>query len=274
MDATETPLESFEAKWTAAHPEFALALRFESEAERAARSAFACLVFEIEHAAFGIREMQPAAVKLQWWAEEFVRTGRGEARHPLTQALSDRIGRAAIPNGQWQAAIVGALAQRDPEPAADTDALLDAYLQLYAPIGAIEAALFETDEAAVARSLALVRALRETAALPVALRDGKLPLPLDVLARHRLARGNLSEASPARRDALGEWFRMLSEAISELAALKRLGVLRAGMVSADGARAKRAAGASEPLAALSSALGTLSLPVLWSAWRAARRSRR
>ena len=144
---------SFEAKWSAAHPEFGLALAFVRD-DRSALSAFACLVFEIEHAAFGIREAQPAAVKLQWWAEEFARAARGEARHPLTQALADRLATAAVPTRVWHDVIVGALAQRDPEPPADTAALLDGYDTLYAPLATVESTLFGTDARAIAATLA------------------------------------------------------------------------------------------------------------------------
>ena len=155
-------------------------------------------MFEIEYAAFGIREAQPAAIKLQWWAEELTRTAKGEARHPLTQALAARIEAAKIPSALWQQAIIAALAQRDPEPAANAAALLDGYAPMYAPIGTIEAALFGTDAESIARVLASMRALRDAAALSIALRDGKLPLPLDLLARHRLSRGDLAAASEAR----------------------------------------------------------------------------
>ena len=213
--ADTTPLASFEAKWSEADPAFALAQRFVRD-DREAKLAFACLVFEIEHAAFGIREAQPAAIKLQWWAEELVRAGKGEARHPLTQALGARIAASIVPPMLWQQAILAALAQRDPEPAADMAALLDVHAPLYAPIGAIESTLFESDAAAVASALSLMRALRETAALPIALRDGKLPLPLDRLARFRLSRGDLSTASPARADALREQLRDLAERLRTL----------------------------------------------------------
>lgn len=268
-----TPLASFEAKWSEARPELALALRFERADERAARAAFACLVLEIEHAAFGIREAQPAAIKLQWWAEELSRAAKGESRHPLTEALAPRIVAAAVPPRDWQAAIVGAMAQRDPEPAADREALLSGYAQLYAPLGAIEAALFGTDAVAIARVLALSRATRETAALPDALRDGKLPLPLDLLARHRLARGDLGGASAARSDALRAWFGDLAREMTAPPAAG-LGILRAAMAAVDAKRLANAARAGEPLAAVNAALAGLSVPVAWSAWRAARRSRR
>ena len=273
-DEASTPLASFETKWTEARPELALALRFERADEREARAAFACLVLEIEHAAFGIREAQPAAIKLQWWAEELARAAKGEARHPLTQALAPRIAAAAIPQREWNATIVGAMAQRDPEPAADREALLSGYAQLYAPLGTIEAAFFDTDPTAVANALVLSRAMRETAALPDALRDGKLPLPLDLLARHRLARGDLGGESAARNEALREWFGDLARELAAPLATSKLGILRAAMAAADAKRLAGAAKAAEPLKAVTASLGGLSIPIAWAAWRAARRSRR
>lgn len=277
-----TPLASFEAKWVAAHPEFGLALKFVAESERRAQSAFACLVYELEHAAFGIREAQPAAIKLQWWGEELARAAKHEARHPLTQALSDHPCFAAIPLAQWYGVIGGALAQRDPEPAADGQALLDQYAQLYAPLGVIDAQLFGGDARTTARALSLARALRETASLSDTLRDGKLPLPLDLLARHRLARGDLAETSAARSGALSEWLRRLAgEMLDLLNVLEATagvgkagpGVLRSAMIAADSKRALQAAQASDPLAAINAALARLSISVVWAAWRAARRSR-
>ena len=277
-DPAPAPLASFEAKWSQAYPEFGLALKFDRDPGRDERKAFACVVFELEHAAFGIREAQPAAIKLQWWAEEFTRAGAGEARHPLTNLLAARIGEAAIPLRRWQEAIVGAFAQRDAEPSANMAVLLESYARFYEPLGAIESALFDTHAAAVARALAITRALRETAALSDALRDGKLPLPLDLLARHRLARGELAATSAARTNALHEWFGTLANEMSPLLTreglrTQPLGVLRAAMASADARRALQAASAVAPLGAMKTALGGLSIPVLWSAWRAARRSR-
>jgi len=275
-EAPNAPLASFEAKWAKAYPEFGLALTFIREPERSERSAFGCLVYELEHAAFGIREMQPAAVKLQWWAEEFVRAAKGEARHPLTRVLAERIAGAAIPIARWQDVVMGALNQRDPEPAADTDALLENYARFYAPVAEIEVALFANlDAASSARVLALARALRETTGLADALRDGRLPLPLDLLARHRLARGDLGGKSPESAAALHDWLKRLAAGCAEVAkGGPRLSVLSAATLAATSARARRAAGAAEPLAALADGQRRLSVGTTWSAWRAARRSRR
>ena len=281
-----TPLSSFEAKWSAAYPEFGLALRFIRGADRDAQSAFACLVFEIEHAAFAIREAQPAAIKLQWWAEELTRAGHRKARHPLTTTLGDRLAGEAVPAERWHEVIAGAFAQRDAEPAADGATLIERYADLYAPLGAVDAALFGTDARAVAGMLALRRALRETAALRTALQDGKLPLPMDMLATYRLTRGDLGAASEARGQLLREWLTKIGselrgvEKVHELVIQppgvtdrRRIGALRAVMAAVDGKRASRARLTPDPLATLNDSLGRLSISDVWSAWRAARRSR-
>jgi len=270
--ADDAPLASFVAKWTAAHPELALALTFVPAASRAARSAFACIGFELEHAAYGIREAQPAALKLQWWAEEFARARSGEARHPLTRALAGDAHFADVALDQWHAAIIGAHAQRDPEPAPDTAALLRGYETLQAPLARIESTLFGPFDATVlARIRAVSRALRETATLGDALRDGRLPLPLDLLARHRLARGDLAHDTPARRDALRDGLRALRTSTDALA-WHDAGVPAAASASADRWRLARAAVANDPAEALPSLLGRLPLRTTLACWRAARRS--
>ncbi len=264
-------LASFESKWSAAHPEFALALTFVPVASRTAQAAFGCLVHELEQAAFATRDAEPAAAKLQWWAEELARAGRGEARHPLSQALATHPQFASIAPSRWYSAIRGALVQREPEPAPDRQALLDGLAELYQPLAAIEADLFGIDAPSRARAASLSRALRETAAMSDSLRAGRLPLPLDLLARHRLARGDLTQPSAAQAAAVQEWLRALADDLGAIPAV-RLGAVGAALRSADRARARRAARAAEPLSALGDALGRLPLATVWSAWRAGRRS--
>lgn len=269
--AADTPLESFQKKWAASRPEFGLALTFVGDRDRAAQSAFACLRFELEYTAFGIREMQPAATKLQWWMEEFARAGRHEARHPLTQALSLHADIGSIPLDSWHAAIAGAFAQRDAPPAADSGSLLDGYASLFRPLAAIEATLFAPlDAVAIGRAAVLARALRETATLPDALRDGRLPLPLDVLARQHLSRGDLVQTSAAQAAALRDWLLLLSaEATDILRVRSHLGAVHAASASADGWRARKAAAADYPLQALRDLSARLPLRTAWVAWRQA-----
>jgi phytoene synthase len=266
------PAASFEAKWIAAYPELELALRFVAPADRAAQSAFACLVHELEHAAFGIRDAEPATLKLHWWMEEFARARAGEARHPLTRALAAHPGFGAVPAEAWPAVVAGAFAQRDPQAAADRDALLEQTSVLYQPLAMIEAALFGVSAPeSIARARSLAHALRETATLDESLRDGRLPLPLDLLARHRLARGDLAGESPSLVAALQEWFAGLA---SGLGSLRVDGPLLAAGVASDRWRARRAGRAGQPLESLRADLGRLPLRAAWAAWRAARRAPR
>jgi len=262
------PLASFEAKWTQAVPEFGVALSFLAPPTRAAHGAFACLVHELEHAAFGIRDAEPATLKLQWWAEEFARAAKGEARHPLTQAIATATSFPQVPLAAWYAAIGGALAQRDAEPAENADALFAAYEVLHEPLAQIEAQLFSPlDATALARARSLARAVRETATLADALRDGRLPLPLDLLARHRLARGELAQASPQQAAALREWLGALRDAGAQLDA-SRIGAPAAATLRADGWRLAKAMRAGDPLTALPPLLARIPLRTSFAAWRA------
>lgn len=265
------PAASFEAKWVAAYPELELGLRFVAAHERAAHSAFDCLVHELEHAAFGIRDAEPAALKLQWWLEEFERARQGAARHPLTQVLSLQARLDAIPADDWHAVVAAAFAQRDPQAAGDRTALLEQTASMYRPIARIEAALFgHADAEPLARARSLAHALRESATLGEALRDGRMPLPLDLLARHRLARGDLGTESEKHSVALREWLAGLA---GEFARVRVAAPLPAAALTADCWRARRAGRAERPLERLREDLARLPLRAAWAAWRAGHASR-
>lgn len=272
--AGNSALTSFETKWAAVRPEFERGLKFVAERERRAQSAFTCLVFELERV-FAIREVEPATIKLQWWADEFVQAGKGGARHPLTRALAAHSRYAAVPLAHWYEVVAGALAQRAPSPAADRAALIDGHAALYRPLAAIEATLFPALDAAAATSVrSLAHALRDTAALGDALRDGRLPLPLDLLAKHRLARGDLASTSPPQVAMLREWLLALASdfSVAAAAAHARGGALHAAAASADRWRARMAGRAADPLLTLNASFALLPMRATWAAWRAGQRS--
>ncbi|MCK9539441.1 squalene/phytoene synthase family protein [Dokdonella sp.] len=268
------PLASFEAKWLEAQPELRVALGFVAAERRQAQTAFACLALELEHAALATHAHEPAAIKLQWWADELARAGNGGALHPLTAALGETLVRQSVPLSLWHATIGAALELRDCAPATDEATLLAALAPFYAALAEIEAALFGAlDVAARARQRALARAVHDTALLGEAPEDGRLALPLDLLARHRLARGDLAADSPARRAALRDWLGRLAGAQEELLDRHaRLGIPGAAALRAGYWRAQRAARAAEPLAALQAASARLPFGATWAAWRAARRA--
>ena len=270
----DSPLVSFENKWVATQPELEVGLKFLRGDARRVQSAFACLVHELEYAAYGIREVQPAAMKLQWWAEEFAGVGSAQARHPLTQALMDCEGFASIDLALWQSVILAAMAQRDAEPGSDTTALLAVHADFYRPLATIEQRLFgPIDESARTRAHTLSRALRETASMNEALNDGRLPLPLDLMARHRLSRGDLSRNSPEQVAALTEWLQTLSAGFADVRSAP-LGVLGTASASADQWRSRAASRSRDPLKTLHDSFARLPLRSTWAAWRAAKRSPR
>lgn len=274
MSAADIPLASYAEKWSAAHPELGMALRYEDEARRPVVLALAALGHELAQAAYGIRDAEPAIAKLHWWSEEMSRATRGEARHPLARALAADARFTAVPLADWHATIAGAFAQRDPEPAADLEALLAGHARLFRPLARIEARFsgVPDDEAeAIARAAAIGRALRDTAAMHDALRDGRLPVPLDRLARHRLARGDLARGSPEQSALLREW---LADLAAALARLRLVAPLHAASASADRWRAESAARDARPLDRLRADLPRLPMRAVWSAWSAARRQRR
>lgn len=262
-------LGSFEAKWAGAHPELALALRFVPPAARARTLGLAVIGLEIEDAAFRIAEDHVAEAKLHWWAEELARTLDGKPRHPATQAISEDGGR--LPSIAWETVILGALAVREAPSAGSAAALLDGYGGVFAPLARADAAAYPGVSAEVtAQAGSLTRALQELADLRAALGRGRLPLPLDLLARHQLDRGDLPTRSPACDAAVREWLRQLAARMQALP-WRELPLLTGARLSADAGRARRAARADDPIAALAAERHRIGPSTAWRVWRLARR---
>jgi 15-cis-phytoene synthase len=264
-------LASFEAKWALAHPELPLALRFAQPSIRPLISAFACLSYELGHAAFHIAEPDVATTKLQWWAQELSGLSSGRVRHPLTALISEHASRHGLAFGEWTAVVAGAFSQRESAPASTLDELLAAYRRFYLPLAEIEATLFERPHAGnFARAAILSRALDEVIRLPETLARDRLPLPLDLLARHQLSRGDLGCSGDKREDALREHLATLAQAMQ---AVDRQGLstLHGIRLHADQLRCRRASKAADPLAESARNLDRLPLSSAWIGWRAARR---
>ncbi len=264
-------LASFVAKWSLAQPELPLALRFCPASIRPFVSAFACLSNELAHSAFHIVEPEVATTKLNWWAEELAGLSLGKPRHPLTEVLAGFEPIRKIHANQWAAVINGGFYQRQTEPASSLDALLASYLRLLAPLAEIEANLYAklgAHELTPAASLS--RCLHEAGRLDELLARDRLPLPLELLARHQLSRADLLQPSERRSLALREHFAALA---AGLEAIDRNGLspLAAMRLSADQQRSRRAARALDPLAESTRDLDRLPLSSVWTGWRAARR---
>jgi 15-cis-phytoene synthase len=264
-------LASFEVKWALAHPELPLALRFAQPEVRPLVSAFACLCLELGHATFHIAEPDVATTKLQWWSEELSGLASGHVRHPLTGVLAGHASLQRLAGGAWTAVVAGAFSQRESAPASTLDELLAAYRRFYLPLAEIEATLFERPHAqAFAQAAVLSRALNEVIRLPETLARDRLPLPLDLLARHQLSRGDLGQPGETRNDALREHLAALAQAM-QAADRNGLGPLHCIRLHADQERCRRAAKAADPLLESARNLDRLPLSSAWIGWRAARR---
>ena len=264
---------SFEEKWLAANPEQATVALFLAPAARLRASAFGCLIHELEQAAFGLREPQVAEAKIQWWRQELLAASGGKPRHPISAVLFADPQAAKVDAPDWMALCDGAIAMRHVGAASDLESLLSDYSALYAPVARIEAALFD---APVAATTAMAR-LWAISHLLLALRHlvadapERLPVPLDLLARHELTRAELAEATPQRAGLVRDFLDWLATALqSALAETPCAPLARRVRARLDLALMQNALSADDPLSAAITLPGAARWKALWWSWREAR----
>lgn len=265
----------FEEKWLAANPEQATVALFLAADARLRASAFGCLVHELEQAVFGVREAHVAEAKIRWWRQELLAAASGEPRHPVSAVLFADPPAAGLDAAGWTALADGALEQRHSGTAADMESLLSGYAAMYLPMARVETALFSpsADAAAVARLRTLSHLLRALCDLPAA--PERLPVPLDLLARHASTRAALAEPGAKRRELLRDFLlRLIAELHAALAAAPCAPLGRCVRARLDLALAQSALRADDPLLTLAVPPGSARWKTLWWSWREARRSAR
>ena len=260
----------FAAKWLDAYPELGIALRFIDPGQRDARLALDCIGREIELAATHIRETDVATRKLDWWLDELDALAAGRPRHPLTRAHGLAPALAAVPASAWRSIVSAALHLREPPPSASLDDLLVGSRRLQRGLADVAAQAFGDDAAdAVAEARSLSSAFRDALAPAEALSGGRLPLPLDTLARHRLTRVDLAAPGAARDAALREHLDAIASRMAGIDA-HRLPVLAATCLHVERWRCRRA---SRQPAPSTQGLDRMPLGTAWAAWRASRTRR-
>lgn len=275
-DTQHGAFASFEEKWLAANPEQATVALFQKADVRLRAAAFGCLIHELEQAAFGLREAQVAEVKIQWWRQELLAAASGAPRHPLSAVLFADAQTAQVEAASWSTLADGALTMLHVGTAPDLESLLSNYAALYAPVARIEATLFDapaTQTAATATLWAishLLLALRHLSDVPE-----RLPVPLDLLARHELTRAALAESTPKRRELVRDLLGRLAQAsTAALAHAPAALVARRVRARLDLALIQAAQRADDPLRALMAQPGAARWKTLWWSWREARASAR
>ena len=261
---------SFEEKWLQANPEQATVAVFLNPERRRRANAFGSLVHELEQSAFGRMEPQVAAVKLQWWRQELGDAAAGRARHPITRELFDDDRVHAIDRPLWPALADGALAQIDRGGASSLGELATDLGDFYRPVAVLDLVLAEGDIAQANASARLWSGslLVRGAARPQYSRA----LPMDLLARHGLARDDLERAGPQRSALLRDFLGLVGADIEGALAEATRGTLgRRVRARLDLDLVRRAARAAEPAALLAGHTRIPRWRALWLSWSEARR---
>lgn len=271
-------LQGFIDKWLAVQPQQRIALVFVDGRRYPGHVALAALEQELLGAAYGIREPQVAAAKLNWWAEELAGAPASGGRHPLTQVLFDDERAHAIASDRWLAPVLAAMAQLEQGTAADFSAQLDAAMPLHGALAALETAWWygaDASPARAARVAVLNHLLHALLRLEQDAERDRLPLPMARLARHGLDRTQLRTASAARQQAIKAQLDDLVASWKESATLAGpLSVFRALESRHANKLAERAARAGDALAILQTGQSRTGPATLLQAWRAARAWRR
>ena len=269
------PLQSYVDKWLAVQPRQRIALAFVDPSRYPGHIALAALEQELLSAAYGIREPQVAAVKLNWWAEELSGAAASGGRHPLTQVLFDDERAHAVPSDTWLAPVLAAMAQLEEGTASDFDAQINASGQLHGALAALETSWWYGSGASSARAARVATLSHLLFALLRVEEDAdrdRLPLPMARMARFGLSRAELRKPHPAREQAIRAQLQDLAGAWREAGRLPGpLSVFRSLESGAGQALARRAGKATEPLEALRAGQTRSGPATAWRAWQAARR---
>ncbi len=267
-------LQSYVDKWLAAQPQQRIALAFVDPRRYPAHVALAAFEQELLAAAYGIREPQVAALKLNWWAEELGGAAASGGRHPLTQVLFDDERAHTISGELWLAPVAAAMAQLEQGTAVDFAAQLGAASALHGALARLETSWWYGAEASAERAgrvATLAHLLFGLQRLPEDADRDRLPLPMAQLARHGLNRGQLRTPGPERQAAVRAQLGDLLAAWREVPRLPGpLSPFR-GLEWRHGASVtRRAARAGDALSTLQALQSRSGLRTTLQAWQAAR----
>jgi phytoene synthase len=191
--ATAAWLE-FRDKWFESEPDARVAQLFFPALRELRIQTLLTLEHEFAATAFAASDADVALAKLGWWAEELHGLSAAAPRHPLSGLLdagaASELARAAAAAGR-----IAAL-----ESVAQSTELIGLTAAMTAPFTQVLARQCGEPEPGPAQieALAAVRVVRELARWRRFVAPGRARVPLDLLARHRLTRGELAADSPSR----------------------------------------------------------------------------
>jgi phytoene synthase len=260
-------------KWLQAHPQQRMTVNFVDRTQYAGHYALQALEQEMLDAAYGVREPQVVATKLQWWVEELSAAPVTGGHHPLTELLfADRRARS-IPVSTWTAPARAALEQHTRSTAADFHAQLEAAGVLHGALATLETHWWYGSRASAQRATrvaALSHLLQALRGLAEDVERDCLPLPMARLAQHGLNREQLRQPGPASAKAVRDQLLDLRHGLAESAGLPGpLSVFRAVQGRETRQSVAYALGADDSQAALAVVPARAGLWDTLLAWRAA-----
>jgi len=273
---SDAALQSYIDHWIGERPARLACLPFLAPHDADAGRALATLEHEVLGVLASVREPQVAEAKLSWWADEMAAVPAGKARHPLTQALASHAAVGRVDAALWRRPAASALAAVTAATPVDDAAQWALALAVCAPWAVLEVAWWlgpDADSGVAAQVAALAWLVDDLLRLPDLGERSRLPLPMQRLARHGLARDDLAADTPARRAAVREQCAALA---ARAAAIRHqtaaLPLLRGFDLRLDARALWQAARSANPLPALARRRGRPGPAALFAAWRAARAS--
>lgn len=260
-------------RWLQAQAQQRVALAFVDGRRYPGHYALAALEQEMLDAAYGAREPQVVASKLQWWVAELSEAPATGGRHPLTNVLFAEPRARAIPVSMWTAPALAAMAQLGQGTAADFQAQLAAAAPLHGALAALETRWWYGTDASAERAAgvaALSHLLHALRRLPEEADRDRMPLSMARLAQYGLSRDGLRQASAERNRAIQAQVRDLLHGWQASDQLPGpLSVFRAVESRADRRLARRALAARDGLAALAAEPARPGLLETLRTWRTA-----
>jgi phytoene synthase len=274
MTEADAAFSSFEQKWFAAHPEYAVASVFLPPGQRLRANAFGSLVHELEETALQSHEPQVTGIKLGWWRNELASAAAGRANHPITHRLFADEGTRTVAAAAWVGLADAALAASAPPAVPSWPALLGQYRDFHATVARIDAALMpaRASEDDIEKNAALWTISHLLRELPGIARAGEgLPLPLDLLARHGLTRPGLAEPTPQRAALLRDHLDAMEQSMAaSLHVSSSRSLYQRVRVRLDRKLIAAARKLPDPLSGLGGGMGAGRWSMLWASWREAR----
>lgn len=261
-------------KWLHAHPQQRMTMNFVDRTRYAGHYALQALEQEMLDAAYGAREPQVVATKLQWWVEELSASPASGGHHPLTELLfADRRARS-IAVSTWIAPARAALEHLGRGTAADFPAQLEAEGVLHGALATLETQWWYGSRASAQRATrvaVLSHLLQALRGLAEDVDRDCLPLPMARLAQHGLNRGQLRQPGPASAQAVRDQLLDLQHGLVESVGLPGpLSVFRAVQWREARQAVAHALAARDSQAALGAVPARSGLWGTLLAWRAAR----